>query len=102
MKEKRDELTAAANGKALNAEHSGLDSSTQSFASLSSDEPALDTNAFATSNRRTPVGVRPNHPLKVSSNRRSKKKRFRADRVSVMENCKRSRDNHLFGLQKYG
>ena len=61
VKEKREELIAAANAKALIAEHSRLDSSTQSFTSLSWDEPvrlesktsadelAMDINAFATS-----------------------------------------------------
>ena len=94
-KEKREEFIAAANGKLPDAEHSDLVSSTQSFVSLSSDEPvrlesetsadelALDTNAFATSSRRTPVGTRTNHPFKVSSNRRLKKKPFRADRASA-------------------
>ena len=108
-KEQREELIAAANGKVLDAEYSDLPSSTQSFTSQPSDEPvrlesetsadelALDTNAFATSSRRTPVGVRPNHPLKVSSNRRSKKKYLPLAR----ENCKRSRDNRSFGLRKY-
>ncbi|KAI4149092.1 MAG: hypothetical protein LQ340_004797 [Diploschistes diacapsis] len=38
-KEKREELIAAANGKVPDAEHSDLVSSTQSFVSLSSDEP---------------------------------------------------------------
>ena len=38
-KEKREELIAAANGKVPDAENSDLVSSTQSFASLSSNEP---------------------------------------------------------------
>lgn len=70
VKVKREELIAAANAKVLIAEHSMLDSSTQSFASLSSDEPvrlesetsagelALDINAAANSSSRTAVGVR--------------------------------------------
>ena len=94
-KEKREEFIAAANGKLPDAERSDLVSSTQSFVSLSSDGPirlesetsadelALDTNAFATSSRRTPVGARTNRPFKVSSNGRLKKKPFRADRASA-------------------
>ena len=39
-KEKREEIIAAANGKVPNVEHTGLDSSTQSFVTLSSDVPA--------------------------------------------------------------
>ena len=38
-KEKREELISAANSKVLSPEHSGLDSSMQSFVSLSSNEP---------------------------------------------------------------
>lgn len=72
-KEKREELIAAGNGKALNAEHSGLDSSTPSFVSLSSnesahresetsaDELALGTNTIATSVHRASVGSSGNH-----------------------------------------
>jgi len=91
-KEKREELIAAANGKALNVKHPGLDSSTQSFVSLSSDEPAnlesetsadelaLGTNTIATSDHRTLVGVRTNPPPEVSSNRRLKKKPFKSNK----------------------
>ncbi|KAK3176921.1 hypothetical protein OEA41_008247 [Lepraria neglecta] len=95
VKEKREELIAAANSKVPDAEHSDLVSSTQSFTSQPSNEPtqpesetsadelALDINTFATSSSRTPVGVRTNYPPKVSSNRRLKKKPFRADRASA-------------------
>ena len=84
-KEKREELITAANGKVPDAEHSDLISSTQSFVSLSSNEPtyresetsadelASDVNPFASSSRRAPVRARMNPPPKVSSNRRSKK-----------------------------
>lgn len=87
VKEKREEFIAAANAKALIAEHSGLDSSTQSFASLSSDEPvhlesetsaeklALGIDAFATFIKKTSIRIRTNYPLKVSSNRRLQKSR---------------------------
>lgn len=84
-KEKREELIAAANGKALSVEQSGLDSSTQSFVSLSSndathpesetsaDELALDVDRFTSSIHRTPARAQTSPPPKVSSNRRSKK-----------------------------
>ena len=87
MKENREELIAAANAKALIAEHPGLDSSTQSFASLSSDLPvrlgsetsadelALDINTCATSSSTTTAGVQTNYLLKVSSNRSLKRSR---------------------------
>ncbi len=93
-KEKREELIAAANGKVLDAEHSDLVSSTQSFVSLSSnesvnpesetstDELALGTNTCARPTHRTPVGARMNPSPKVSSNRLSKKKPVRVDRGS--------------------
>ncbi len=93
-KEQREELIAAANGKAPDAEHSDLVSSTQSFVSLSSDEPvhlesetsadelALDTNTFATSSHRTPVGAQRKPSSKAPSNQRSKKKAFRVDKSS--------------------
>ncbi len=67
--------------------YSEFGSSTQSFVSLSSNEPthpesetsadelALDVDAFASSSRRTPVGARTKSPPKVSSNQRSKKTR---------------------------
>jgi len=84
-KEKREELIAAANGKALSAEHSDLVSSTQSFVSLSSneaihlesetsaDEVALDLDTFTSSSHKTPVRTQTSPPPKVFSNRRSKK-----------------------------
>lgn len=84
-KEKRGELIAAANGKALSAEHSDLVSSTQSFVSLSSneatypesetsaDELALDLDMFTSSSHKPPVRAQTSPAPKVSSNRRSKK-----------------------------
>jgi len=93
-KERREELTAAANGKVADVEHSDLVSSTPSFVSLSSDEPvhlesetsadelALDTDTFARSTHRMPVGALTNPSPKISSNRRSKKKPVRVDRGS--------------------
>jgi len=92
--EQREELIAAANGKVADAEHSDSVSSTQSFVSLSSDEPvhlesetsadelALDTNTFARSTPRTPVGARTNPSPKIESNRPSKKKPVQVDRGS--------------------
>ena len=80
--EKREELVTAANAKALN---STLDSSTQSFVSLSSDgsahlesetsadELALDNRSFIHPARRTPVAARTNQPPKISSNKPLKK-----------------------------
>jgi len=84
-KEKREELIAAANGKALSAEHSDLMSSTQSFVSLSSneatypksktlaDELALDLDMFTSSSHKPPVRAQTSLAPKVFSNRRSKK-----------------------------
>ncbi|KAK3171022.1 hypothetical protein OEA41_003106 [Lepraria neglecta] len=84
-KEKREELITAANGKVPDTEHSDLVSSTQSFVSLSSNEPihpesdtsadelALNIDTFACSSRRTPVRHRMNPPSKAPSNRRVKK-----------------------------
>ena len=84
-KEKREELIAAANAKALNAETPGFESSTQSFVSLSSNEPthpesetsvdelALDINIFVSSNHRTTAGVQKNAQPKILSNRYLKK-----------------------------
>ncbi|KAL8904661.1 MAG: hypothetical protein Q9207_003110 [Kuettlingeria erythrocarpa] len=84
-KEKREELIAAANAKALNAETPGFESSTQSFVSPSSnepthiesetsaDEPALDINRLASSNHSTTAGVHKNSQPKISSNRYLKK-----------------------------
>lgn len=84
-KEKREELITAANGKALNADHSAFGSSTQSFVSLSSNDPAhlesetsadelaLGTNTIATSVHRASVGARGTTLPKVSANRRLKK-----------------------------
>lgn len=84
-KEKREEFIAVANKKASNAKRSDFDSSTHSFVSLSSNEPAplesetsadelgLNIDAFA-SRHRTSVGARKDFPPKASSNRHSKKK----------------------------
>jgi len=91
-KEKREELITSANGKALNADHSALGSSTQSFVSLSSNDPAhlesetsadeltLDNGTYIRPTHRTPVGARTNSSPKISSNRRLKKKPVRVDR----------------------
>ena len=77
--EKRKELIAAANSKALNVESSELDSSTHSFLSpstnetlhlesdTSTDEHALDSTTLAGSSHRTRDGARKNPPLKASS-----------------------------------
>ena len=85
-KEKRDELIAAANGKVLDTEYLELVSSTQSFVSSLSNEPAhlesetsadelaLDINTFAGPGHRTPVRAQTNTPFKASSNRRLKEK----------------------------
>lgn len=79
--EKRKELIAAANGKALNPESSELDSSTHSFMSpstngiidqesdTSTDELTLESAPHAGSSDRIPVGSRKDSPLKVSSSR---------------------------------
>lgn len=84
-KEKREDLVAAANRKALNSNRSELDSSAQSFVSRSSNEPtlpdsetstdelALDVDAFASSNCRTPIDALTKSASEVSSNQRSKK-----------------------------
>lgn len=84
-KEKREEIIAAANGKALNVGRSGLDSSQQSFVSLSSnqhahpesetsaDELALGTNTIAIHGHIASVGARTNPNPKASSDRRRKK-----------------------------
>jgi len=83
--EQREELIAAANGKVPDAEHSDLVSSTQSFVSLSSDEPvhlesetsadelALNPSNCTRSIHKTPVRARTNDLPKISSNRRLKK-----------------------------
>ena len=80
--EKREELIAAANGKALNAESSELDSSTHSFLSpstdgiidqdsdTSTDELALGNAPLASSSHRPPIGARKDLPPKASSSRR--------------------------------
>ena len=85
-KEKRDEIIAAANGKALNAQHSRLDSSTPSFMSLSSDIPAhldsetsadelgLDSGTCGGSAERTPKRARTNVSRMTASQQQSKKK----------------------------
>jgi len=69
---------SAANGKALDPGQSTLVSSTDSFVSLSSNEPihpesetsadelALGLDTFASSRRRTLVGARTDSPPKVS------------------------------------
>ncbi|KAL8829822.1 MAG: hypothetical protein Q9170_006001 [Blastenia crenularia] len=87
-KEKREELIAAANGKVPDtAEHSDLVSSTQSFVSLSSNEPthaesetsadelALGIDTLAGSSQ---VEARTKPPLKAPSNQQSTKKATRA------------------------
>lgn len=85
MDANRKASIAAANAKALNAEIPGLDSSTQSLVSLSSNEPALpesetsadelalDLGVFHSSNHTTPVQARTKAPPKGSSNGRLKK-----------------------------
>ncbi|KAL9607347.1 MAG: hypothetical protein Q9167_007732 [Letrouitia subvulpina] len=85
-REKREELVTAANGKILNTDHSALGSSTQSFASLSSDKPnhresvtsadelALNNGTDTRPTLRTPVGARTNPSTRISSNQRLKKK----------------------------
>lgn len=84
-KEKREELTAAANRNASNTEYPGLESSTQSFLSMSSNEPArpesetsadelaLDLGIFHSSNHSTPVQARTKAPPKGLSSGRLKK-----------------------------
>ncbi|KAL9045064.1 MAG: hypothetical protein Q9214_001849 [Letrouitia sp. 1 TL-2023] len=85
-REKREELVTAANGKILNTDHSALGSSTQSFASLSSNKPnhresetsadelALNNGTDTRPTLRTPVGARTNPSTRISSNQRLKKK----------------------------
>ena len=82
--EKRKELIAAANGKALNTDSSILDSSTHSSLSpstndivdqesdTSTDELALEIAPLTSSSHRTPVGAGNSPPPKASSNRRIK------------------------------
>ncbi|KAL9628717.1 MAG: hypothetical protein Q9204_005715 [Flavoplaca sp. TL-2023a] len=84
-REGRKELIAAANARALNAETSGFESSTQSFMSLSSngptrlesetsaDELAMDLVMIQSTNHTTPVQAQAKAPLKESSDRRVKK-----------------------------
>ena len=99
-KEKREELIIAANGKALNMENPGIDSSGNSFLSqstnespftneivngeseTSADELGLDTQSDDSPTHRTPIGIRTDRPSKVSSHRRSKKKLSRANKSS--------------------
>ncbi len=93
-KEKREELITSTNGKTLNADHSALDSSTQSFVSPSSndsahlesetstDELTLNNETYIRSTHRTSVEAHMNSSLKISSNRRLKKKPVRVDRES--------------------
>lgn len=76
--EKRKELIAAANGKALNKESSGADSSTQSTLSpstnevvnqesdTSTDDLAPEIAPLASSSHSTPVGARKDPPAKNS------------------------------------
>lgn len=85
-KEKREEFIAAANLKAQNPDHSGLELSTQSFESLSSNEPthpesetstdelAADGVTFVSPDHRTRVGPEIKKIPKVLSNPRSKKR----------------------------
>ena len=84
-KEKRGELITAANGNAPNADYLGLESSTQSYVSVSSNEPtypesetsadelALDIDTSTVSIIRTPVQARTKPPPKVSINRQPKR-----------------------------
>ena len=81
--ERRQEVVNAANNKVLTLDHSSLDSSTQSFVSLSpnesahlesetsADEPALAANAV--SNYKASVGARKKSSPRVRSNRRLKR-----------------------------
>ena len=85
--DERRELIAAANAKALNAESPGFDSSTQSFVSMSSNEPiqpesetsadelALDINILASSNHRITAGIQKCSQPNSSSKRYLKKNR---------------------------
>ncbi len=93
-KDQREELIAAANGKVADAEYSDLVSSTQSFVSLSSDEPvhlesetsadelALGVETYTTSMPKTPNGLQTSRPTKASSVRRSTKKASRTSKKS--------------------
>ena len=84
-RDQRKELIDAANKKALNAESPSIDSSMQSFVSISSngpvqpesetsaDELALDINILASSNHGTAAGIQRNPQSKSSSNRYLKK-----------------------------
>ena len=84
-REKRGELIAAANGNAPKADYLELESSTQSFMSMSSNEPthpesetsadelALDINTTAVSIIRTPAQVRTKPSPQVSINRQPKR-----------------------------
>lgn len=88
-KDKREELIAAANTRALNAGSLALSSSTQSLVSASSNDPVqhdsetstdelmyADPGTIASSRRKSAVGARTNPP-KLPSNRRSKRKPVR-------------------------
>lgn len=93
-KDQREELIAAANSKVADAEYSDLVSSTQSFVSLSSDEPvhlesetsadelALGVETYTTSMPKTPNGLQTSRPTKASSIRRSTKKASRTSKKS--------------------
>lgn len=93
-KEKRDEVIAAANSKALDMDKSGIDSSTRSFTSISANSsanPELETSAdelapvtdtIATSDQRNPVKGRKVSPLRTSSHRPSRNKSAHIKRMS--------------------
>ena len=92
-KEKREETIAAANGKVPNVEHTGLDSSTQSFVTLSSDVPAhlesetsadelaLDSGTCVGSTETAPKRARTNLSRITASKQRSKKKPIQVERA---------------------
>ena len=83
VKEKREELIIAANGKVPDTEHSDLILFTQSFISLSlneithsesktlTNELALNVDTFTSSSHKTSVRAQTNLPPKVSPNRQS-------------------------------
>ncbi len=117
-KEKREELIIAANGKALNMENPGIDSSGNSFLSqstnespftneivngeseTSADELGLDTQTDDSPAYRTPVEVRTDRSPRVSSHRRSKKKALRANKKPGRGSgdCDCSRDSGAVAL----
>lgn len=85
MEMNRGSFIAAVNAKTLYAETPGFESSTQSFVSLSSNDPtypesetsadelALDIKILASSNHRITAGIQKNAQPKPSSNRYLKK-----------------------------